>query len=117
MRLLFVAAVLAFIASTASAQHNHELHHNIYQNWVNKLGKGCCNNQDCGELAASDERTNGSSVEVRIEGQWCSVQHHMYLKSGNAPDWSTSHACVLNRRHHAGGPCDRLICYQPKPGI
>jgi hypothetical protein len=120
MRLLFVAVLfvtLAFIASPANAQHNHELHHNVYQNWVNKQGKGCCNNHDCGELAESNERSNGSSVEVRIEGQWCPVQRHMYLKSGNAPDWSTSHVCVLNGRHHAGGPCERLLCYQPKPGI
>jgi hypothetical protein len=116
MRFL-VLAVMALSVVPAMAQHNHAQHHSVYQNWVNQQNKGCCSNQDCGELAESDERTSGTSVEVKIEGQWCPVQGHMYLKSGNAPNWSSSHVCVLNRLHHAGGPCDRLMCYQPKPGF
>ena len=120
MRILTLAWTGVFAAALlplpAAAQHNHHLHHNVYQNWVNQQGKGCCNNQDCGELAEADERINGAGAEVRVEGVWCKVEPHMYLKTGNAPNWSTSHACVLRGNLHPGGPCDRLICYQPKPG-
>jgi hypothetical protein len=111
-----LALAAALLPLPAAAQHNHHLHHNVYQNWVNKENRGCCNNQDCGELAEADERSNGAGAEVRVEGVWCPVKSHMYLKTGNAPNWSTSHACVLRGSLHPGGPCDRLICYQPKPG-
>src|SRR5690349_2859013 len=116
MRSFFVAALVLWPLG-AIAQHNHQQHHPVYQNWVNKHDKGCCNNQDCGELRDEDERANGEAVEVRIEGQWCPVQSWHYLKRGNAPDWSTSHICV--QRHFGGtktSACDRLLCYQPKPG-
>lgn len=100
------------------AQEHHAQHHNVYQSWINKAGKGCCNNQDCGELAAENERENAGQLEVRIEGQWCPVEALHYLKSGNAPNWQTSHVCVA--RAYDGNtltPCERLLCYQPKPGF
>jgi hypothetical protein len=118
MRYVLTVLLLCLPAYPGMAQHNHHLHHNVYQNWVNHDNKGCCNNQDCGELADTDERMNGAGVEVRVEGEWCPVRPHMYLKMGNAPNWSTSHVCVLNKSSiNTGGPCERLICYQPKPGI
>jgi hypothetical protein len=36
---------------------------------------------------------------------------------GNAPNWASSHVCV--QPNYAGvktSPCDRLLCYQPRPG-
>ena len=103
--------------SNVKAQHNHSQHHVSYQSWVNKDGKGCCNDRDCGELADQDERENSDGTEVRIDGEWCLVLSHHYLKSGNAPNWQTSHVCVTQRlADEPRGPCQRLLCYQPKPG-
>ncbi len=102
----------------AAAQTNHSQGHPQYSGWVNQKGTGCCNNQDCGELADADVREDGGQVEVRVDGQWCEVQPWMYLRSGNTPNWAASHACVVpdsttltDRR-----PCARLICFQPRPG-
>jgi hypothetical protein len=89
----------------------------FYQNWVNKQDKGCCNNQDCGVLREEDERNAHEGVEVRVDGEWCPVQPWHYLKQGNAPNWTTSHVCVLkNSRGINVSACQRLLCYQPKPG-
>lgn len=112
-RLLFL---LALLPSVAFAQEHHAQHHPVYQNWINGRDKGCCNNQDCGELREENERQTSAGVEVRIEGKWCPVESWHYLKRGNAPDWSTSHVCVL-KSYAPGSPCERLLCYQPKPGI
>lgn len=116
---LFFFAVLLWLYSMshAHAQTNHHQHHAFYQNWVNKHDKGCCNNQDCGELAQSDERTTGGVLSVRIEGQWCPVLPHHYLKRGNVPNASTSHICVQKYSLPGQSNCDRLLCYQPQPGI
>ena len=84
MRSLLVA-ILVLCPLGALAQDNHHLHHAYYQNWVNKQDRGCCNNQDCGELRPENERITASGVEVRIDGEWCPVQPHHYLKRGNAP--------------------------------
>jgi hypothetical protein len=116
MRWLLVAP-LALWPFCAQAQEHHERHHAYYQNWVNKQDKGCCNNQDCGELSENNERATADGVEVKIDGVWCPVKSWHYLKQGNAPDWSTSHVCV--RKNYTGlntAACDRLLCYQPKPG-
>ncbi len=117
MRSLFIAT-LALWPLGVLAQHNHHQHHAFYQNWVNKQNRGCCNDQDCGELRAENERiTLAGTVEVRIEGEWCPVLSGHYLKKGNAPDWSTSHVCVQKQSVIGGVPvCQRLLCYQPKPG-
>jgi hypothetical protein len=116
-RLFFIAIpILLLFYTCAHAQHDHARHHAFYQNWINQRDKGCCNNQDCGTLREEDERTTQAGVEVRIEGRWCPVQSWHYLKRGNAPDWSTSHVCVL-KSFAPGNVCDRLLCYQPKPGI
>jgi len=117
MRWLLMA-LLALCPLCATAQEHHARHHTYYQNWVNKQDKGCCNNQDCGELAEENERNTATGVEVRIEGTWCPVPSWHYLKRGNAPNWSTSHVCV--QRKYSGlntAACERLLCYQPKPGI
>lgn len=116
---ILIGAVV-LLATPAHAQHNHAQHHASYNSWVNKQDKGCCDNQDCGELSDDNERTTSAgTVEVRIEGEWCPVLSFHYLKKGNAPDWSTSHVCV--QRQFADmpitGACARLLCYQPKPGI
>ena len=117
MRPLLVATLMLWPVAPY-AQHNHDQHHAHYQNWVNKQDKGCCNNQDCGELADGNERMTREGIEVRVEGEWCPVQAFHYLKRGNAPDWTTSHVCV--QRPYSGAKtsaCERLLCYQPKPGI
>jgi hypothetical protein len=113
-----LAAFSLWATVPALAQHDHAAGHPSYQNWVNQKGTGCCNNQDCGEIADSDVRDDGNATEVRIDGEWCAVQSWMYLKAGNAPNWSVNHVCVVpdsltlaDRR-----PCARLICFQPKPG-
>jgi hypothetical protein len=111
---LLLALLLLYPLARARAQEHHERHHAYYQGWMNKAHFGCCNDQDCGELSEQNERTTAAGIEVRIEGEWCPVLPHHYLKQGNSPDWSTSHVCVQK------GPvprvCERLLCYQPKPG-
>lgn len=109
--------LLLALTGTAQAQHNHAAGHAHYQSWVNKADKGCCDNLDCGELSAVNERiTVAGTVEVRIEGVWCPVLPFHYLKRGNAPNWATSHVCV-QKSYVPGAPvCPRLLCYQPKPG-
>ena len=111
------AAMLVLIGSLPlKAQHNHHHHHADYQGWVNKANEGCCNNQDCGELRDVDERTSSGFLEVRIEGQWCPILSKHYLRSGNVPDASTAHVCAWLPHAKPGvGPCERLLCYQPKP--
>lgn len=115
--LLILVLLLFYTLAAARAQHDHAQHHAFYQNWENKDGKGCCNNQDCGTLAAENERERDGRIEVRVEGEWCRVEPRHYLRTGNAPDWSSAHVCV--RRNFKGvvpqHPCARLLCYQPKP--
>jgi len=115
-----VPAILFLMVNPAGAQHNHSAGHGFYQEWVNGKGRGCCNDRDCGSLRDEDERTNNGKLEVRIEGQWCPVLSWHYLKKGNAPDWQTAHVCVDKTVIGDGepdtrGPCERLLCYQPKP--
>ena len=67
------------LTGPATAQHNHDRHHPIYQNWVNLDGKGCCNNMDCGELRSEailyrtatinlpvDRKTQAAFGEIRV---------------------------------------------------
>lgn len=115
-----VLAILFLLVHPAGAQHNHSAGHGFYQEWVNGKGRGCCNDRDCGSLADKDQRTDNGRLEVRIEGQWCPVQSWHYLKKGNAPNWETAHVCVDRIDIGDGeadtrGPCERLLCYQPKP--
>lgn len=103
-------------AKPSLAQSHHDHHHAFYQGWVNKDGKGCCNDQDCGELPEGDERETGGVLEVKVEGQWCPVLPKHYLGKGNVPNASVSHVCVLRKSEaYPGGPCERFICYQPQP--
>ena len=113
------ALALLLLSTAALAQSNHDRHHATYQNWINKDGTGCCNNDDCGELAPVNERvTPAGRTEVRILGQWCPVLPSHYLQRGNAPNWSTAHVCVSKQVVPDGepSPCSRLLCYQPRPG-
>lgn len=109
--------LLALLGTTALAQHNHAQHHPHYQSWENKQGVNCCNQMDCGALADADERTDGGILAVRVEGVWCPILPHHYLSRGNVPDASTSHVCVQKSWKPGVSACDRLLCYQPKPGI
>ena len=108
-----LALVLFAVAEKARA-------HDGYRNWVNRLAQPCCNNTDCRPLSAKDVRTFSGELQVFVRGvgiasglsEWCPVLPHHYLKSGNAPDGSTYHACVTG---HYGGqtPCAQLVCFQP----
>lgn len=115
---LWVAIALAgLFMGQAGAQHHHDQGHDEYLHWFNKNDVNCCNNQDCGKLSDSDERMSRGVIEIRVGDEWCPVLPHHYLKKGNTPDWSVSHACI--RKHSIAAdtsPCDRLLCYQPRPG-
>lgn len=121
-----IARILAGVLIGGSAQaqvqfrphDGHARFHSTYRDWINGQDRGCCNDQDCAPLAAEDERERPAGIEVRIEGRWCPVKPFHYLKRGNAPDWSTSHVCVQKQQSWMTpkNPCDRLLCYQPKPG-
>lgn len=108
--------LILLLSSFALPQHNHAQYHPHYQNWVNRNGEGCCNDQDCGELPDNDERTVRGQLEVRVEGEWCPVLPKHYLRSGNVPNASVAHVCVWDQRAQPRmSPCERLLCYQPKP--
>lgn len=107
---------LLWLTSAALAQHRHDQHHAHYQGWYNGLEVNCCNDQDCGEIADADERISGGVLTVKIEGAWCPVLSHHYLKRGNVPNASVSHVCVDKKKLPGQSPCDRLLCYQPRPG-
>lgn len=121
---LSLACALAFCGMTvlAPAQHHHAAGHGFYRNWINGKDQGCCNDQDCGQLRDEDQRIVNGELEVRIEGLWCPILPFHHLKKGNAPDWSTAHVCV---QHPYSGdyepdtraPCERLLCFQPKPSF
>lgn len=120
--MVLTVAVFALLLVGASykpvrAQQNHHHHHSDYQNWVNKKGEGCCNNQDCGEVPDGAERETKGSLEVHVEGQWCPVLPHHYLRQGNVPNADRSHVCVWHpaSRPDLPHPCQRLLCYQPRP--
>lgn len=104
------------LCQPASAQHDHAAGHAYYSKWTNQNGQLCCNNADCGSLKPEEEKQENGKLMVKIEGQWCEVKPHMYLKTGNAPDWSSSHVCVWPDYEGRGSSaCSRLMCYQPKP--
>jgi hypothetical protein len=116
--LVFLLCSPVLVCSPAFAQHDHERHHAVYKDWVNGQDKGCCNNQDCGELDDDQVRQTSTGIFVHIGTQWCPVRPWHYLKRGNAPDWSSAHACVLSTYPgDARSPCERFICFQPKPGF
>jgi len=110
------ALALLLLTGAAWGQSNHDRHHVHYQGWFNKLDTNCCNDQDCGELGEDDERTDGGRLIVKIEGTWCPVLSHHYLKRGNVPNASVAHVCVNKTKLPGQTPCDRLLCYQPRPG-
>jgi hypothetical protein len=107
---------LGMIVGTVKAL-DHATFHASYMGWINKDGEGCCNNQDCSPIDDADERRNDNNeLEVRVEGQWCPVLSKHYLSKGNVPDSSVSHVCAwLPAAKPHLGPCERLLCYQPKP--
>lgn len=121
--LLIVALLATTIAlSSRVAAQTHDLHHAYYQNWVNGINQGCCNDRDCKELADAEERSVAGRLEVLIVGvgvvkdqvSWCPVLPHHYLRTGNAPNWSSSHVCVTGT-YGGATPCEQFVCYQPKP--
>jgi len=122
-KLLIAAALiilfLLMIYPFSHAKDGHAQHHAFYKSWINKNDKGCCNDQDCAPLQDENERSTPKGIEVRIEGKWCPVEPYHYLKKGNAPDWGSAHVCVqkLFSNSPPKDPCDRLLCYQPKPLI
>jgi hypothetical protein len=95
--------------------------HDGYHDWVNRAGLGCCNNRDCAPIDPSEVRSIGGKLHVYVRGvgvargehAWCPVLSHHYLRSGNAPDPSTPHACISGH-YGATTPCEQFICFQPQ---
>lgn len=92
-----------------------------YTDWVNKNDRGCCDRQDCRPIKDDDVQMS-PVTKVRVEGEWCPVLPHHYLKKGNAPDWSSAHVCVqidfgweYQAENQHDSKCWRLLCFQPKP--
>ena len=116
--MLGVAILILFMwtISLALAQHNHAAGHSEYTKWTNRNGAQCCNGSDCGSLKPEEEKQENGKLYVKVENTWCEVKPHMYLKTGNAPDWSSSHVCVWPSATEYSRPvCERLMCYQPRP--
>lgn len=106
---------LAALATSAGAQHNHELGHDSYKSWANQREQLCCDNSDCGHLKDDEERTRNGKLEIKVEGEWCPVEPWHYLKRGNVANAAFSHACVWPRNQTEVPVCSRLRCYQPRP--
>lgn len=94
--------------------------HDGYQDWINRIGQGCCNNRDCRPLPDDHLRTIDGRLYVYVRGvgvadgqaDWCEVLPRHYLQRGNAPDPSTAHACISNF-YGTTTPCAQFICFQP----
>lgn len=127
MRVALLTAVwsaLVLASGTRADEDSHgRFHAAYYQNWVNNDDNRCCNDHDCRELAAEDERTDGAgNLEVYVRGvgvafgtaAWCRILPRHYLRRGNAPNWASSHVCI-STWYGGNTPCEQLICYQPKP--
>lgn len=125
LRAILVCGYFLFVGvfiAQAIAQHGHHQFHAFYQGWINKDGKGCCNDRDCKPIAERDTRVAGGRIEILVRGvgqakgreEWCQVMAHHYLSRGNAPNWETAHACVTDH-YGAQTPCAQFICFQPKP--
>lgn len=117
LALLMLWMLAGLATRTAASQEHHHQHHAFYQGWINLDGKGCCNDRDCAELRADEERERNGVLEVNIEGMaWCPILPRHYLRKGNVPNAAVSHACVIPQRVMPNAsPCERLICYQPQP--
>lgn len=91
--------------------------HDVYSNWKNGKDQSCCHNLDCRSIPESDERTVRGHLQVLVEGQWCPVLEHHYLKTGNAANPEFAHVCVRQKTINMPDltPCQRLLCYQPRP--
>lgn len=129
-RATFNGALIALVLVSPALAH--EEHHPTksdepavnYTDWKNLKDEGCCNNQDCRPIKDDDVQET-PVVKVRIEGKWCPVLKHHFLKKGNAPDWSRNHVCVRNDFNdpemrgmtNVSDPCARLLCFQPRPQI
>lgn len=122
--LLVIAALWIASGGLARGQDTHAQFHAFYQNWVNGDAKGCCNDADCSALSDDYLATINGELMAFIRGvgpakgqaDWCPVLPKHYLTQGNAPNWSTAHACVS--AHYRGmTPCEQFICFQPKPAI
>lgn len=118
---LAVSVVVSIFATfgAANSQSGHDLFHEHYKGWVNRDDKGCCDGVHCRPLDDRDERTTRGFLEVRVEGTWCPVEPHHFLKRGNVPNASVSHVCAWGAKDigwEGKGPCARLLCYQGKPG-
>jgi hypothetical protein len=122
-KVLLILATIVEVFVMGHAISNQAAAHDIYTNWVNLEGKGCCNGVDCKAVPEDYERVGVSgNTEVLIQGvgaargtsAWCPVVPGHFLSKGNAPNWTTAHYCVTD---YYGGttPCAQFICYQPKP--
>ena len=119
-------ALVLFLVSLWTPSGAHELHHDDttvnYTDWVNGLGRGCCNRMDCGP-AKDEDVSYAGHVAVRINDKWCPVLAHHYLKKGGASNANYSHVCVqpeylsdeYGNELPKVDPCERLLCFQPKP--
>lgn len=122
-RIIIVATIVLASQPALAQKNNKELHdrfHIEYKDWRNNDNARCCDDGDCRPINNDEEREspNGIGLEVRIENTWCRVLAHHYLKSGNAPDWTSSHVCVRPTPVPGGSPpCSRFLCYQPKPRV
>lgn len=120
LRLIIVLSLITLAVSLSFAFPTYA--HDGYKDWTNRGGQGCCNDHDCDRVADEDVKDNKTHVEVRIKGEWCEVKPHHYLRTGNAPDWSSAHVCVQKSNHLYNAPqslrgtvCHALLCFQPKP--
>lgn len=113
----FMVGAFCLVFSGRALPQHWQFHHH-YQGWVNRDNKGCCNNQHCRPLSEYEERMDGGTIEVRIEGVWCPVLERHYLSKGNVPDASTAHVCAWGANDfgwQGKSPCERLLCFQPRP--
>lgn len=110
MRVLLAVCMLLFSFGAAP--------HDIYHDWVNKDGKGCCNGTDCKPVPAGYRKVVDGTEYILIHGkgnatgqqEWCPILPRHYLSRGNAPDGSVAHYCVW---WGAGStPCEQFLCFQ-----
>jgi hypothetical protein len=94
------------------------LAHDGYTEWRNQIGELCCEDFHCRTLDDSEVRTSGQNVYVKIADEWCEIKS-WHRARGSSPDWSHAHLCLWPGMDllpaPKRSPCDRIICFMPKP--
>jgi hypothetical protein len=89
---LVIVCLTAFLLTLSSLPVSS---HGFYSQWKTADGMSCCNQSDCRPVEAIDMRFAEHGLEVRVEGEWVTVDPQ-HIRPYSAPDLS-SHVCHIGK--------------------